>query len=252
MTNFQDLLHFDIANSDMLYALVLKIPRIQPTKGDGGWEPTIYKKRKVRYNMFESCQEAATEILALPRVGRWLREWRDSAPEGDVAEKMNQCVRVLSSNACWGKWRLHSYEVNVTGIILFRLLCEERPNRVWRMAIRRLIFHGALYNPVMELRIDGIYACSELLESEADHPEMLFEDVKLAEALACYSHDPENNELLVVGAIKKLERMLPMVAAWTEARPWMTMDTDFIKTLAYLSELEEDAVREALFTMGWF
>ncbi len=252
--DFQDLLHFDIANADMLYALVLRTPRIQPTKGDGGWEPTIYKKRKLRYNMFESCQEAATEILALPRVGRWLREWRDSAPEktvGEVAEEMDQCVRVLSSNVCWGKWRLHSYEVNATGIILFRLLCEERPNRVLRMAIRRLIFDGALYNPVMELRIDGIYTYSELLESEADHPEMLFEDVKLAEALASYSHDPENSELLVVGAVKKLERIIPMVAAWTEARSWMTMDSDFIKTLAYVSELEEDAVREALFTMGW-
>ena len=102
----------------------------------------------------------------------------------------------------------------------------------------------------MELRIDGKYMCSELLESEADLPEMLFEDVKFAEALACYSHDPENTEILVVAAVKKLERIMPMVAAWTEARPWL--DSDFIKTLTYVSELEDHMVIQALFTMGWF
>lgn len=253
MMDFQDLLHFDIANADMLYALVLRTPRIQPTKGDGGWEPTMYKKRKLRYDIFESCQEVAIEILALPRVGRWLREWRNSAPEKtvvEVMEEMKEVGRLLHSNVCWGKWRLHSYETEVMAIILFRLLCTEKPNRVWRMAIRRCIFDGALYIPVMELRLDGKYACTELLESEADLPEMLFEDVKYAEALACYSHNPENTELLVVAAVKKLERIMPMVAAWTEARPWL--DSDFIKTLTYVSELEEYEVGEALFTMGWF
>lgn len=199
MTDFQAILCFDIANSEMLRSLVLNTPRIQPTKGDGGWEPSIYKKRKTRYNIFESCQEVATEILALPRVGRWLREWRDSAPMKtvcEVAEEMKEIERLLRDKACWRKYGLHAYEIDVMAIILFRILCvgarPSSPNRIWRMAIRRRIFDEALYHPVMELRLDNMHASRDVLECESELPGDIFEDVMLAEALACYSHNPEN------------------------------------------------------------
>ncbi len=246
MTDFHALLRFDIANSDILRDLVLR------TKPPTNWVWRIDKKKKVRYNMFERSQEVATKILALPRVGHWLREWRDSAHEktvGEVAEEMKECIEVLRSNSCWGSL---SYEIDAAGIILFHLLLLERQNRIWRMAINRRVFDGALYHPVMELRLDGKYAFSEVLDSEADLPNSFLFDVKFAEALACHSHDPENKQIQVVNNVKKIERMLPMVAAWVKARPWMKSEFDLMKILAYMSELEENDVHQALFTMGWW
>jgi hypothetical protein len=254
----QEIVRYDKANSEMLLDLTMRTPRIQPMEGDGGWLPSLCRQNAMRYDMFSVGMKATKALLALPRVRRWLQEWRDSASQKEVsvvAEEMMSFIAHIrackyDSSWVWARQYLYTFEVNAMVFILCRMLCEGKPNRVWRMAIRRCVLNGALH-------MDGKYAYSIAFTCEADLPEGFLNDMKIAKVLAFSA----SQEMASIVAAKKLERIMPAVAAWTGARmaPIESADhTDdevneyFLSTLIYLSGFEEEEAHSALTTLGWW